>query len=106
VVSSRVEGTTATETAQLGESARAETLDAAIEALPEGVVEELIEGQLYAQPRPAAAPALAASRLGAEWTGPCDRARPPGLAGTHPDPRESSFTPPCPRPAPCCATTR
>jgi len=41
-------------------------LYAAIEALPEGVTGEIIDGQLHTQPRPAGPHALAGSNLGAE----------------------------------------
>jgi Uma2 family endonuclease len=50
-----------------------QTLYAAIEALPEGVVGEIINGQLYAQPRPSLRHALTSSRLGASLVDPYDR---------------------------------
>jgi Uma2 family endonuclease len=46
-----------------------------LEALPEHVVGELIDGELHASPRPAAPHTVAASRLGGELTGPFDRGR-------------------------------
>lgn len=56
-------------------AARTKTLYEALEALPEGVTGEILHGQLYAQPRPRAAHALAASNLGAELIGPYARGR-------------------------------
>lgn len=46
-----------------------------IEALPEGVVGELIGGTLYTQPRPAGPHTLVASGLGMDLGGPFDRGR-------------------------------
>lgn len=46
-----------------------------LEALPANVVGELIAGELYASPRPAAPHTVAASRLGGELIGPFDRGR-------------------------------
>lgn len=46
-----------------------------LEALPTNMVGELIAGELYASPRPAAPHAVAASRLGGELIGPFDRGR-------------------------------
>jgi len=46
-----------------------------LEALPETVVGELIDGELHVSPRPAPRHALAASRLGGELSGPFDRGR-------------------------------
>ncbi|RKG72790.1 Uma2 family endonuclease [Corallococcus exercitus] len=46
-----------------------------LEALPEHVVGELVAGELYASPRPAAPHLIVASHLGAELTGPFDRGR-------------------------------
>jgi Uma2 family endonuclease len=46
-----------------------------LEALPENVVGELIAGELYASPRPAAPHLVTASRLGGELLGPFDRGR-------------------------------
>ena len=57
----------------MSEAAPANRPYAAIEDLPEGVVGELIGGQLYTQPRPSAVHAAATSRLGADLTGPFDR---------------------------------
>lgn len=47
----------------------------AIEALPEGVIGELINGQLHTQPRPAGPHALVASNLGADLINPFSRGR-------------------------------
>lgn len=44
-------------------------------SLPEGLVGEIINGQLYTQPRPTAAHAIAASRLGADLEPPFGRGR-------------------------------
>ncbi|MFY2557100.1 Uma2 family endonuclease [Corallococcus terminator] len=46
-----------------------------LEALPETVVGELIDGVLHVSPRPAPRHTLAASRLGSELGGPFDRGR-------------------------------
>jgi Uma2 family endonuclease len=46
-----------------------------LEALPENMVGELIDGELYVSPRPAAPHTMAASRLGGELMGPFDRGR-------------------------------
>jgi Uma2 family endonuclease len=46
-----------------------------LEALPENVVGELIAGELYVSPRPAAPHTVAASRLGGELVGSFDRGR-------------------------------
>ncbi|HYH95424.1 Uma2 family endonuclease [Hyalangium sp.] len=46
-----------------------------LESLPANVVGELIAGELYASPRPAAPHTVAASRLGGELSGPFDRGR-------------------------------
>ncbi len=50
---------------------------AELEALPENEVGELIDGTLYASPRPALPHAIAASHLATELSGPFDR----GLGG-------------------------
>ncbi|MHB8877132.1 MAG: Uma2 family endonuclease [Myxococcaceae bacterium] len=52
-------------------------------ALPENVVGELIDGELFASPRPASPHARAASILGSELGGPFDRkpGEPPGPGG-------------------------
>lgn len=50
-------------------------LYAAIEALPEGVTGEIIDGQLHTQPRPAGRHALAGSNLGIEIGGRYSRGR-------------------------------
>jgi Uma2 family endonuclease len=49
-----------------------QTLYEALEALPEGVVGEIINGQLYAHPRPAGPHALTTSRIGVYLGGPYD----------------------------------
>lgn len=41
-----------------------------LEALPEGLTGEILNGQIYTQPRPAGAHAVAGSMLGAELIGP------------------------------------
>lgn len=46
-----------------------------LEALPANVVGEILDGVLYAQPRPASRHAVAASRLGGELGPPFDRGR-------------------------------
>jgi Uma2 family endonuclease len=46
-----------------------------LEALPPNVVGELVEGELYASPRPAFPHAVAASQLGGELIGPFNRGR-------------------------------
>lgn len=51
------------------------SLYARLEALPENLVGEIINGSLHAQPRPAGPHALAASRLGADLEGPYGRGR-------------------------------
>ncbi|WP_440998179.1 Uma2 family endonuclease [Arhodomonas sp. SL1] len=55
--------------------ARPTRLYDAIEALPEGVTGELINGQLHTQPRPSGAHAAASSNLGAELLPPYARGR-------------------------------
>ncbi|MDZ7750164.1 MAG: Uma2 family endonuclease [Gammaproteobacteria bacterium] len=47
----------------------------ALEALPEGVTGEIIDGQLHTQPRPAGPHALASSNLGGELHQPYGRGR-------------------------------
>jgi Uma2 family endonuclease len=59
----------------MGHAGHIQTLYAALEALPEGVVGEIINGQLYAHPRPAGPHALTASHLGVDLGGPYDRGR-------------------------------
>jgi len=59
----------------MGDAGHIQTLYAALEALPEGVVGEIINGQLYVNPRPAGPHALTASHLGADISGPFDRGR-------------------------------
>lgn len=51
------------------------TLYEARQALPEGVVGEILNGQLYTQPRPSGPHALTTSHLGADLSGPFDRGR-------------------------------
>jgi Uma2 family endonuclease len=46
-----------------------------LEALPEGLTGEILDGQLYTQPRPSGPHALAASALGGELFGPFHRGR-------------------------------
>jgi Uma2 family endonuclease len=46
-----------------------------LEALPPNVVGEIVEGELYASPRPAIPHAVAASQLGGELIGPFNRGR-------------------------------
>jgi len=46
------------------------TLYEALEALPEGVTGEILDGRLHTQPRPAVPHAIAGSVLGAELVGP------------------------------------
>ncbi len=46
-----------------------------IEALPEHVVGEILDGELIVSPRPASPHAIAASRLGSELGGPFDRGK-------------------------------
>jgi Uma2 family endonuclease len=46
------------------------TLYKQLEALPEGLTGEILDGQLYAHPRPSGRHALAASSLGADLAGP------------------------------------
>lgn len=55
--------------------AHLQALYQAIEALPESVVGELINGQLYTQPRPSGLYALIASNLGADLVNPFSRGR-------------------------------
>jgi len=51
------------------------TLYEQLEALPEGLVGEILDGQLYTQPRPSGPHSLAASALGGELFGPFHRGR-------------------------------
>ena len=51
------------------------TLYEQLEALPDGLTGEILDGQLYTQPRPAGPHALAGSALGAELFGPFQRGR-------------------------------
>ncbi len=51
------------------------TLYEALEALPEGVTGEILNGQLHTQPRPAGPHAIAGSVLGAELLGPFQKGR-------------------------------
>jgi Uma2 family endonuclease len=59
----------------MAEAAHTESLYDAIERLPEGVVGEIIDGQLHTQPRPAGPHVRTAGALYAEITGPFDRGR-------------------------------
>jgi Uma2 family endonuclease len=56
-------------------AARSKTLYEAIEALPEGVTGEIIDGQLHTQPRPAGIHGLAAFNLGGVLRDPYTRGR-------------------------------
>lgn len=49
----------------MAHAAHSQSLYALLEALPDGVTGEVLNGQLHTQPRPAARHAVAASRLGA-----------------------------------------
>jgi Uma2 family endonuclease len=51
------------------------TLYEQLEALPEGLTGEILDGQLYAQPRPSGPHGLASSSLGADLLGPFQRGR-------------------------------
>jgi Uma2 family endonuclease len=51
------------------------TLYDQLEALPEGLTGEILNGQLYTQPRPSGRHGLASSVLGAELLGPFQRGR-------------------------------
>lgn len=57
------------------EPPRRDELYAELEKLPPNVVGEIVDGVLYASPRPATPHARASSRLGAELIGPFDRGR-------------------------------
>jgi len=46
-----------------------------LESLPEGLTGEILDGQLYAHPRPSALHALAASSLGDELVSPFQKGR-------------------------------
>lgn len=59
----------------VAEAAHIQTLYDAIQALPEGVTGEIVDGQLHTQPRPAGPHAVAGSHLGGELFGPYDRGR-------------------------------
>jgi Uma2 family endonuclease len=59
----------------MADAAHTRDLYDALVALPEGVVGELIDGQLHTQPRPAGPHAVAASRLGGDLMQPFDRGR-------------------------------
>lgn len=52
-----------------------------IEALPEHVVGEILDGELIVSPRPASPHAIASSRLGVELGGPFDRGKGGGPGG-------------------------
>jgi Uma2 family endonuclease len=54
---------------------RPKTLYEQLEELPEGLNGEIIDGQLYTEPRPRPRHSLAASNLGAELIGPYSRGR-------------------------------
>lgn len=59
----------------MARAAHPKTLYEKLEALPEGLTAEILDGQLYTEPRPAPAHGLAASNLGAELIGPYSRGR-------------------------------
>lgn len=59
----------------MARAARESTLYTALEALPEWLTGEILDGQLHTQPRPRPRHALAASHLGAELIGPYSRGR-------------------------------
>jgi Uma2 family endonuclease len=59
----------------MAEAARPKTLYEKLEELPEGLNGEIIDGQLYTEPRPRPHHAVAASNLGAELIGPYSRGR-------------------------------
>jgi Uma2 family endonuclease len=56
-------------------AARLKTLYESLEALPEGITGEILDGQLHTQPRPGGPHALAAFNLGAELRDPYARGR-------------------------------
>ena len=60
---------------RMTEAARPKTLYEKLEALPEGLNGEIIDGQLYTEPRPRPRHEIAASNLGAELIGPYSRGR-------------------------------
>lgn len=59
----------------MARAAREQNLYADLEALPDGLIGEILNGQLHTQPRPAARHALAAINLGTELVGPYARGR-------------------------------
>jgi len=59
----------------MSQAAYIRSLYAAIETLPDGMVGEIINGQLYTQPRPAGPHALTVSNLGADLIAPFGRGR-------------------------------
>ena len=67
--------TTFASSSQMAEAARPKTLYEKLEELPEGLNGEIIDGQLYTEPRPRPNHAVAASNLGAELIGPYSRGR-------------------------------
>jgi hypothetical protein len=66
---------TAASQATMSGAGRPKTLYEKLEALPEGLTGEIIDGQLYTEPRPALRHSVAASNLGAELIGPYSRAK-------------------------------
>lgn len=60
---------------RMAEAPRLKTLYEKLEDLPEGLNGEIIDGQLYTEPRPKPDHAVAASNLGAELIGPYSRGR-------------------------------
>jgi Uma2 family endonuclease len=65
----------ATGSGRMPQATRPKTLYERLEALPEELTAEIIDGQLYTEPRPAPDHAIAASNLGAELIGPYSRGR-------------------------------
>jgi Uma2 family endonuclease len=59
----------------MARAARPKTLYEKLEALPEELTAEIIDGQLYTEPHPAPRHSIAASNLGAELVGPYSRGR-------------------------------
>jgi len=60
---------------RMARAAREQTLYAALEALPEGLTGEILDGQLHTEPRPRPRHSAAASGLCAELIGPYSRGR-------------------------------
>lgn len=60
---------------RMAKAPRLKTLYEKLEELPEGLNGEILDGQLYTEPRPKPDHAVAASNLGAELIGPYSRGR-------------------------------